>query len=311
MGVGHAAIAVPRGWGTNATRCGVPQKHTVVIDVGAVDACATKRPEGVDSVAVTPGDRGLDFEVDETGTVDGVSVERQATTCEGGGLGGSRVCSGTVYIPSMNVAFRAESSTSAAEVDRILERIQVVPDRIAVPGYQTVALDEQGKSGEKYLQALRETGLTADIRTRRVPAVDPGYVLEVAPRPGTMLTPGAVVAVAVVAEPGGPADEVRVGVNSIDAAEEEHDDLDDAQIRAGATLRLEVGDRVWAYADGKRAHTLAGELDGRSLTVDDWQEGPNYPHSWVAVATGRTEVTLTVMADGEPVVLGVVTVHVT
>jgi hypothetical protein len=309
VGVGHAAIAVPEEWGTNVTRCGVPQKDTVVIDVGRVQTCGTQRPEGVDSVEVTPGEPRFDFTVDETLTVDGVRAERQATTCEEGGFGGPRVCSGTVYVPAMSVAFRAESSTSSAEVDRILERIRVVPGQVGVPGYQTIAVDEQGKSGETYVEVLQEAGLTAEIRTRKVPAVDPGFVLEVAPRPGTLLTPGAVVAVTVVAEPDGPADEVRVGMNSVDA-EENYNDVDDAQIRAGATISLAVGDQIWAYAAGRRANTLAGQLDGSSLAVDGRKEGPNYPHSWLAVIPGRTKVTLTITADGKPVVLGVVTVNV-
>ena len=33
VGLGHAAIAVPDDWGTDATRCGVPMRDTVVIDV--------------------------------------------------------------------------------------------------------------------------------------------------------------------------------------------------------------------------------------------------------------------------------------
>lgn len=84
----------------------------------------------------------------------------------------------------------------------------------------------------------------------------------------------------------------------------------DKQIRAAATIKLSVGDRIWAYADGKRAGTLAGELDGTSLMVHDWKEGPNYPHSWVAVSPGRTHVTLSIRADSKPVILGVVTVRV-
>jgi len=82
------------------------------------------------------------------------------------------------------------------------------------------------------------------------------------------------------------------------------------QIRANATLEVAVGDRIWASADGNRAGTLAGALDGSSLAVEDWKQGPNRPHSWVAVAPGRTTVTLTITADGKPVVLGTVTVIV-
>lgn len=309
VGVGHAAIAVPQRWGTNDARCGTPQKDTVIIDVGAIDACATARPQGVESVEVTQGEPRFDFTPDQTLTVDGVTAQRQTTTCETG-FGDTRICNGTVYIPSLNVAFRAESSTGAAEVDRILEDIQIVPEQVGVPGYQNIAINQQGSSGEKYLVALQEAGLTGEVRTQKYPGVDAGYVLGVSPGPGEMVEPGSVVTVTVVAEPDGPADEVRVGMNSSDATGEDYKALDDAQIHAGSTIRLSVGDRIWTYADGKRASTLAGELDGNSLVIDDWEEGPNYPHSWVAAAPGRTEITLTITADGKPVVLGTVTVVV-
>lgn len=305
VGLGHAAIAVPQGWDTNVTRCGVPQQDTVVIDVGVVETCLTKRPRGVDSVEVTHGKPRFDFTADETFTVDGVEAQRQETRCEPD-VGDTQVCNGTAYLPSLGVSFRAESSTSAADVGRILEQIRIVADQVGVPGYQTLAVNQQGNSGEKYLDALREAGFTTEVRTKKMPGVTPGYVLGASPQPGTMLDPGAVVTVTVVAEPEGPADEVRVGM----AAGKGDTALEDAQIRAGATLEVAVGDRIWAYADGRRADTLAGELDGSSLAVDDWKQGPNYPHSWVAVAPGRTTVTLTITADGKPVVLGTVTVIV-
>jgi hypothetical protein len=125
-----------------------------------------------------------------------------------------------------------------------------------------------------------------------------------------MVRPGTVVTVTVVAEPRGPADEVDVGINSVHWPEEVYHDLDDSQIRAGATMKLYVGDQIWAYARGKRARTLAGELDGTSLAVSDCKKCPNYPHSWIAVSRGETMITLTITADGKPVVLGTVTVLV-
>jgi hypothetical protein len=50
--------------------------------------------------------------------------------------------------------------------------------------------------------------------------------------------------------------------------------LDDSQIRAGATIKLFVGDHIWAYARGRRASTLAGELDGTSLAINACKEVP-------------------------------------
>jgi len=102
-----------------------------------------------------------------------------------------------------------------------------------------------------------------------------------------------------------------VGIGSVDAdSGVELEELGDEVIRAGATIELQVGDRIWAYASGKRASTLAGQLDGASLAVDDRVDGPNYPNSWEAVARGKSTLALTITADGEPVRLGVVTVVV-
>ncbi|WP_127480427.1 PASTA domain-containing protein [Nocardioides pantholopis] len=305
VGLGPAAVALPRGWGTNLTRCGVPQQDTVVIDVATVELCWARRPRGVESVEVTAGRPRFDFTADETLRIDGVQAQRQETRCERD-VGNTRVCTGTVHLPSSGVSFRAESSTGAAHVDRILEQIRLGSGQVGVPGYQTIAVNQQGSSGASYLDALRTAGLAGEVRTVKVPGVAAGQVWGVSPQPGTMLAPGAVVTVTLVAQSDGPADEVRVEM----AAGEGDRVLKDAQIRAGATIELVVGDRIWAYADGSRARTLAGALDGGSLAVDDWTQGPSHPHSWVAVAPGRTTVTLTITADGEPVVLGTVTVVV-
>lgn len=308
VGIGHAAVAVPDRWGTNQTQCRVPQQDTVVIDVGVFPACATSRPAGVESVELWQGRPRFDFAADETIEIDAVPAQKQRTTCGPGMIKGT-VCAGAVYLPSLKAGFRAESSTSAAEVDRILSWIRIVPDAVAVPGYQQLAADAQGNGQQQYLEVLQAAGLTVQVRTRKMPAVPAGLVLGISPAAGTVVAPGSVVTVTVVAEPEGPADEVRVGMNSEDT-QGEYRDLDDAAIRAGATIRLGRADRIWAYADGKRAGTLAGQLDGESLAVDGWKAGPNYPHSWIAVTPGRTKITLTVTADGAPVVLGVVTVVV-
>jgi hypothetical protein len=283
-----------------------------VIDVAVIEACGTRRPRGVDSVEIWTGPPPFHYHADETTVIDGVPAERQKTTCS---PGGRPVCAGTIYLRSLGVMFIADSSTSRAEVDRILSWIRIVPDLVGVPGIDKINVDaqiadEQGGAKATYLDVLQRAGLTAQIRTKTVHASPAGYILAVSPVPGMMVRPGTVVTVTVVAEPRGPADEVDVGINSVHWPEEVYHDLDDSQIRAGATMKLYVGDQIWAYARGKRARTLAGELDGTSLAVSDCKKCPNYPHSWIAVSRGETMITLTITADGKPVVLGTVTVLV-
>lgn len=198
VGVGHAAIAVPEDWGTNETRCGTPQRDTVVIDASVIPACSFRRPVEVDSVTLTTTGRRFDFTEDEVMAIDGVSADRQATTCEVG-AGSREVCNGTVFIRSLNVSLRAESSTSAAEVDRILEQIRIVPGLVAVPGIESVNLFRQREAAEKYVTALQAAGLTAEVRTSKRPRLPTGYITQVEPQIGTMVAPGTSVLISVVA----------------------------------------------------------------------------------------------------------------
>jgi hypothetical protein len=195
VGVGHAAIAVPEGWGTNETRCGTPQQDTVVIDDTVIDACIAGRPNGVDSVELTTAGRRFDFTADREITIDGVAADRQATTCET--WRSRELCNGTIFIRSRNVSFRAESSTSAAEVDRILAQIRIVPDLVAVPGIESVNMFRQRTAAERYEVALRVRGLTAEVRTVNRPRPPPGYITGVEPPVGTMVAPGTTVTVTV------------------------------------------------------------------------------------------------------------------
>jgi hypothetical protein len=301
---------VPEAWGTNRTRCGTPTKNTVVINVGAVEACATARPEGVESIELVQGEPRFDFTADTTISVDGQEAQRQRTTCTREAIGEVRVCSGTVYFADRETWFRAESSTGREEVDGILDQIRVVSDKVGVSAFQPLAVNAQGRSGEKYAARLAEQGFEVAVQTRRISAGKPGYVLDVSPAPGTMLPPGSTVTITVIAEPAGPADEVSVGVGT-DSDDDREQFATDEQIRAGdTTLRLKPGERIWAYAQGKRANTLTGELQGEALAIDDWTDGPNYPHAWVATAPGRTTIVLSIEADGEQVELGSISVLV-
>jgi hypothetical protein len=311
VGLGHAAIAVPTDWGTNATRCGTPIKNTVIIDVFAVDACAVAPKPAVDSVELRTGAAPSDFRADRTFTIDGVAAEQSRTTCSDSSGPGRTYCSGAVRIPSMQAQFRAASWTDAATVDTILSRIRILPDQVAVPGFRTLAGEDGARSGQVYQDQLRAAGLAAHVRTRHIPALDGGHVLDVSPTPGTFLRPGDVVQTTISAAPRGPADEINVEMNSEDADSHDFHGLTDEQIRRGATITLPVGGRVWAYAFGHRHTTLAAQLQGTSLSPSTWKLDPNKGHSWVATKRGTTRITLTITANGHHIVLGVVHVIVT
>ncbi|WP_020388553.1 PASTA domain-containing protein [Kribbella catacumbae] len=203
LGIGHAAIAVPKVWGTNQSSCGTPKKDTVLIDdPSAALLCQSSRPSGVESVELASGKPlRFDFHADETIEVDGVRAERQRTRCTDGAINNVRVCSGAVFIPSLDVSFRAESSTNAGEVDRILERIVIVPDRVGVPEpLEFIAPNNSpALSGEKYANRLTALGLKPRIQTRKAPGYSPGDVLAVSlsSAPGTMLPLGATVTITI------------------------------------------------------------------------------------------------------------------
>jgi hypothetical protein len=201
VGIGHAAIAVPTQWATNQLHCGTPLKDTVIIDAGPQNLCLVDRPKGVESVMVRSG-KPVDFHADETFQLGSVRAERQRTTCTVNSLNRVTVCSGAVFIPSLNVSFQAESSTSAGEVHSILARITIVPDRVGVPEPLFSESNPAARFGEQYADRLTALGLKPSIQTRKSPGSIPGTVLAVSPSPGTMLMPGATVTVTVPAASG-------------------------------------------------------------------------------------------------------------
>lgn len=322
VAIGRAAIAVPPQWGDNDIHCGTPLSDTVVIDQYFTRACARQRPRGVESVQVGGPERAdVSAEVRSV-EIDGHAGELEETTCFDFDTLSIRradpeevLCSATLRIPDLGASFTASSSsrpeaTARSKVEEMLSHVLVLDDRVGVPGWQEIASRAQEWSGKRYAAKLAELGLRAELVPETYPGIEPGHLLGIDPAPGTVVEPGSTVRVRVVAEPQGPADEVSVGMNS-DAEDWDPDSFGSLQVRANPTVRIKVGDGIWAYADGRRASTLAGRLDGDSLEVDGWEEGPNFPHSWRAVRPGRTTVTLTITADGEEVVLGRVQVVVT
>ncbi|WP_183092729.1 PASTA domain-containing protein [Nocardioides stalactiti] len=305
VGIGQSAIAVPETWATNALRCGTAERPTVVIDVGAIESCLWLGAPVFDNVWIDRGVNEEMFAPAATVEIDGVTAERDEITCtEPQTQGGTRVprrCSGTVHLPSEDASYRAEAATRK-RVEEILSWIRIVPDRVAVPGLGS-------RNGADYRRRLEAAGLRIETVTEKRPAFPTDFVLEVEPGPGTLLVPGDPVTITTVAAPEGPADEVAVDVNSSDPGGD-YRGLTDAEVRAGATIRLEVGSTIWAYGHGKRIGTLAGEVSGPSLVLDDWEEGPNYGRSWNATVPGTNTIRLTIEADGRRIEIGTITVVV-
>ncbi|WP_371405029.1 PASTA domain-containing protein [Kribbella sp. NBC_00662] len=200
VGFGHATITVPADWPTNRSQCGTPKQDTVLIDDPSAGLfCGAFRPAEVESVELYYGRPRAEFRADETFEIGGVRAERQRTTCSISNYpkANTTTCGGTVSIPSLKVWFRAESSTSAAEVDRMLSRIAIVPDRTGVPSFQALRVDLNGPKGTAYAGVLRQLGLKTQFHTVKSPSYPAGLVLKVSPAPGTMLKPGAIVTVTV------------------------------------------------------------------------------------------------------------------
>ncbi|WBQ03531.1 PASTA domain-containing protein [Kribbella sp. CA-293567] len=203
VGLGHVGVTVPKEWGTGQVRCMTPQQDTVLVGPRPAHFCATSRPAGVESVELGAGDPGphyrFGFRPDVRFELDGVRAERQRTSCAAGGFGGGDVCSGMVYFPTLKIWFRAESSTNAGEVDRILERIRVVPDRVGVPEHEQLLPNGSDVTGQRYADLITSLGLRPVIITAKSPNYPAGELLRVSPVPGTMVTPGTKITLTVTA----------------------------------------------------------------------------------------------------------------
>ncbi|MBB6629392.1 PASTA domain-containing protein [Nocardioides sp. KIGAM211] len=310
VGIGRTAIAVPEDWGTNQVQCGAATRPTVVIDMPVRPACGLSSPRLFDSVWIEPGvNRSLFVPVEDV-EIDGVTARRDEVSCDATGVGRGRLCTGTVYLPSEDASYQAQA-TSAPRVREILSWIRVLANGVAVPGFAGFDLDHQdADAGAHYRAALEDAGLRVEVTTEPRPGAKAGYVLDVEPAPGTVLAPGDVVRMTEVADPRGPADEVSIEVNSLGPGDNmDYRGRTDQQIRAGTTLRVDLGATVWVFGQGSRIGTLTGTLAGSSLVPDD-APGPNRGRIWRAMARGTTTLLISIVADGQPVRLGSVTVVV-
>ncbi|RZU19394.1 PASTA domain-containing protein [Kribbella rubisoli] len=202
VGFGHAAIAIPADWPTNRSQCGTPMQDTVQIDDPSARLyCMAFRPAGVESVGLYYGSPRAEFRADETFEIGGVRAERQRTTCSTSNYPkanrNTTTCGGTVSIPSLKVWFRAESSTSAADVDRMLSRIQIVPGRSGVLSPWTVTGPPTGPLVGNYTPLLAAAGLKAQYKRVKSPSYPTGTIISISPAAGTMLPVGSTVTVTI------------------------------------------------------------------------------------------------------------------
>ena len=87
-----------------------------------------------------------------------------------------------MFIPSLGVSFRAESSTSPGEVDRILNRITIVANKVGVPEPLFSESNPAARFGEQYADRLTALGLKPNLETRKSPGYIPGNILAAARR---------------------------------------------------------------------------------------------------------------------------------
>ncbi len=195
VGVGHAVIAVPEEWSTNAHQCGTPTEPTALVDIGAICMMYVPYPADTDSVEVRPsyeGEEFTDWVPIQIGGLDALRSpdEEFEETLGADGAKGRAIYGASVYVPSENAVFRARSSNAQERVDALLDTVAVVEGYVAVPGFRVAE--------KPYLETLAELGLRADeVPGDRVDGLGSGTVTDVDPEPGTLVPPGATVRVGV------------------------------------------------------------------------------------------------------------------
>lgn len=303
VGVGHWAIEVPAGWGTNRTTCGTPVRDTVVVDEGAICLALVPRPEGVETIRVEPLDEVVDLVGEQTRSseVAGVEATVWETRCSRAHPD-VRVCTAAVWLHgNADVKFTSEAATRA-RAEELLATIREVPRLVGLPGPNAFRAREASghdrgpsRAGRAYLDAVEATGATVRVVDRDMPGVTPLTVLDVSPAPGTMLAPGDPVTVTVVAPQDTPAERVSVGLSWGGGGDDTS--LTDAEFRAGRTIRVPVGTPVWAYyvdSAPVRRGDVTEEMTGDALARDH-RNGPLW--SYTAVRPGRSTYTLSVHGE--------------
>lgn len=197
VGIGRAVIAVPDSWATNRLYCGTPLADTVIIDQGAVCLAYRPQPPRTSAVHVREPYQGEDFSAYDEVRVAGERALRGPVDCH---RQPSEVvlCRQSVVLPDLGAVFDATTTRDRERLGEILGRISPLPaGQVAVPGFQMLFLDHQEASAAAYVRVLERAGLRAVVRTAQHGDLDPGFVLDAAPAPGSVVKEGATVTVTV------------------------------------------------------------------------------------------------------------------
>jgi PASTA domain len=199
VGIGHAVVAVPEGWPTNAIRCTEPERDGVWVDVAGFNLCIAPFPTDSTRVWVRGPYGNEDTSEWGRGTLDGTPVLTSSITCSGTSESDVEVCGQVVFIPSENAVFDVESSAGPDAVEEALARIEVLDDGVAVPGFALLQEQQDAPGGvlAAYERALRQAGLDVELRTRPEKGLPAGWVIKASPEPGTVVAEGSTVVVTV------------------------------------------------------------------------------------------------------------------
>ena len=201
VGIGHAAIAVPEGWGTNQTRCGQPRANTVVIDQGPIPLCAVITPPAVSDLQLEASPdvpTNPSFADAVPIRIDGEPALKTPLRCTN--QSSSHLCTQALWIKQERALFTA-TSPHVGTVRRLLSSVRVDDAYVAVPG--TYAADLQ-RGARAFTHAAEALGLRVSRRVVPGGGLPAGFIVRVDPAVGTMLKPGDTVHVTVSNGQGAP-----------------------------------------------------------------------------------------------------------
>jgi len=282
-------------------------------DDGTADATATCE------VSVTALDRGVTLRLRSSAEpaearreledlLDGVRVLDDDLTAVP--VGGKTVFEATVTGP-------APADGAASLEDSAEGSVDLYSDYLAAEG-EEAALGEGAPmprggyspsvGATSYVAQLRAAGLVPRVVEERVVPAAGGELIGTVPAPGAVLPRGTEVVLRVAAAPTTPAEAVRTEATYA-RPDGGSATVDDAALRAGATVRVRVGGTVTVSGYDVRGYAranLGGEVDGGAVRgVDDARVA-----TWRAVARGTSTITVTREVGGYSSVVGTLRVEV-